>query len=259
MISFHKWIVAMVLVALALIAGVGQWVFYRDMSQVRSQANAEIKEAVEAANRQIDHVREEAAKVAIDEARKRVDDAFRTQNIQEMIEAAAKRQLGPAIDRRVRQELDVFATGVQDQISSLGEITDLAAKMRIGIRSGLNDLSLKAKSAANENDRRMAQALLSTVSADYDSVWRRNLRRDGLTAENALFGATRFRFNPSNPHPVPAIVTMIREEPDLNVVALSFLALTDSTGHQFRMFDIDGVEQWCKEHSPICTEPNPKK
>jgi hypothetical protein len=187
MISFHKWIVKAVPLSLGIIVVAAQVVFYRDMSQVRQQVGTEITEARDAARREITKVREDAGKIAIDEAQKRVEEAFRSQNIQEMIETAAKRQLGPAIDRRVRQEIDLFTTGLQAQISSLGEIADLATRMRIGLRSGLEGLSLKARTAANESDRAMAQAFLSRVSADYETFHREGLRKQGVTPRQAMF------------------------------------------------------------------------
>jgi hypothetical protein len=256
MISFHKWIVQTILIALGILIAGGLGIFYRDMSQVRSQGAAAISETKDAASREISKVRDDAAKIAIDEARKRVEDAFRNENIQAMIETAAKRQVGPAIDRRVRQEVDLVMTGLQGQISSLGEIADLAMRMRIGLRSGLEGLILRAKTATNESERRMAQDFLARISSDYETFHRPKPRGPGpSTAREALSGASDPPFDPDNPKPVPAIVRIIREESNLNAVALAFLALGETTGHQFRMFDIEGVQEWCKEHAPVCAEP----
>lgn len=255
MISFHKWIVHTILIALGIVIAGGLGIFYRDMSQVRSQAAAAMSETKDAASREISNVRDDAAKIAIGEARKRVDDAFRSENIQAMIDTAAKRQVGPAIDRRVRQEVDLVMAGLEQQISTLGEIADLGTRMRVGLRSGLEGLTLKANAATNETERRMAQDLLAKISSDYETLHRGSLRGPPpITARQALSGVPDLHFDPNNPKPVPAIVRIIREEANLNVVALAFLALGETTGHQFRMFELDSVEQWCKEQAPACAE-----
>jgi hypothetical protein len=225
------------------------------MSQVRDQATAAITETRDSADREIAKVRADARGVAIDEAHKRVDEAFRTENVRSMLNAAARREVGPAIDRQVREEVDRAMVGFDQAMSNLEEIADLGVKMRLGVREALDGLVLKAKTAATAKDRLRAKNILESISRDYEKVTRDQIRMGNFTdARTYFFAIAGGGLKPDSPKALPAIIRVVRGSLDLNTVSAAFLALDEMTGHQFRMFDIDEVEEWCRDHDRDCKE-----
>jgi hypothetical protein len=252
MISFHKWIVTMTLGALTLIISVALGVFWKDMSQVRSEAAAAVGAARDSATREISTVREEAANIALTEAQKRVDEAFKTTNVVSMVEAAAKRQVGPVIERQVNAEVDRVMTSLQGDISTMGQLVDIGMKMRVGLRDGLEGLAAQVKTSASENIRLRAKSLLDSITADYEKVELGILRdrkiQHALDALD-LWGLGELKNQPSL---VSGLVAVIHQDSRLDRVAFAFLALREASGHQFKMFDFEDVDRWCEMNKPRC-------
>lgn len=252
MISFHKWIVTMTLGALTLIVSVALGVFWKDMSQVRSEAAAAVGAARDSATREISAVRGEAANIALTEAQKRVDEAFKTTNVVSMVEAAAKRQVGPVIERQVNAEVDRVMASLQGDISTMGQLVDIGMKVRVGLRDGLEELAAQVRTSPSENIRLRAKSLLDSITADYETVGVANLRDRKLQhALDALefYGLGQLKDQPSL---VPGLLDVIRRDRNLNRVAFAFLALREASGRQFKMFDFADVNRWCEMNQPRC-------
>ena len=264
--SYFEGLVTKTLITLGIVVSVGLILFYKDMSQVRSDANSaierirsqaktEIEQARDSVNRELSAIRAEAASIARDEARKGVDDAFKTTSISTMIEDAAKKEVGSVIEREVRNEANRVMHSIQADISSLGQIADTGMQMRVGLRSGLNQLLELQRTASNENTRMWAKRLFESIATDYDTVTQESLRQFNQNALQALEIYSQGKIKLSNEHnPVPRLLEVIESDRDLRHIAFAFLALREATGVPFRMFDIEGVNHWCDEHKKECRE-----
>jgi hypothetical protein len=110
------------------------------IDNTKEQASAAINYTKDAAGNQISQIREQSGAIALTEAQKRVDNAFRTTNVETLVENATKREVGSAVERRVQTEVDKVMASVQQDISTLGRIADAGSRMRQGIRSGYDEL-----------------------------------------------------------------------------------------------------------------------
>lgn len=135
------------------------------------------------------------------------------------------------VDRAVTQEVNQRMAAFDRSLTALGELADMGMRMRIGLRSGLEDLTSRTRSADSELERKRAKGLLTRITADYEAF------------PIAEYPGGR---------PIPLLVQVIRSDKNLNAVAAAFIALRKVTGQQFTMFDFGGVERWCKEKAPAC-------
>ena len=95
---------------------------------MKSDAKSTIDNTKELAS--ISQIRGEAAAIALTEAQKRVDSAFRTTNVETLVDNAARREVGTAIERRVQTEVDKVMASVQQDISTLGRIADAVSRVQ---------------------------------------------------------------------------------------------------------------------------------
>jgi hypothetical protein len=261
--SYFKWLVTMTLAALGIIISVGLFIFYKDMSQARSDLKSqverikldvkdEVQRARESANSEISKIRGDAASIARVEAQKGVDEAFKGTNIVTMVETAAKRQVGPVIERQVRNEVDRVIQSIQADIALLSQIADYAMQMRIGLRSGLTHLLQFQRTAPNEIVRMRAKSLIEIIGTDYETAIKDTLREfnfQSVLQASPIYSLDKLR---NAPNLVPALLEVIESDKNLKHVAFAFLALREATGFPFQMFDIDGVNRWCDEHKREC-------
>jgi hypothetical protein len=172
--SYHQWIVKTTLGALTIIITVGGviggFLGYRSLSDVTRQAKSSVAEISRSVQQQISKIRDDSEKVARDEAQKRVDSAFRAENVQALVESAANREVGSAIQRQVTSEVERAMEPLQEEINTLGNIANLAMEMRIQLRPGMDGLIAESRNGRNERMRKVANDLLNSISGDYDDV-----------------------------------------------------------------------------------------
>jgi len=252
LISFFKWLVAIALGALAVIASIGLYFFHKDISEFRSEAQVAVDRSRDLAGAQISKIRDEAASIALKEARDRVDEAFKATNIHTMVESAARRQVGPAINRQVRESVDQAMRSLQTEIGSLGQLADLGMRARMGYRSALDGLIAMANSASDDEVRRRAAQLLESIATDYENVTLAISGRGGSLAVASGFEPYEPQRWKGDKTAVSHWVKEMRKAEDVYALTSAFLALRDLTGYHFKMFDVGAVEKWCGEHKPVC-------
>ena len=70
------------------------------VDRTRDDAKTSIDSVKNATDAQISQIRDRSAAIAISEAKQRVDEAFHSRNIEDMVENAASRQVAPVIERQ---------------------------------------------------------------------------------------------------------------------------------------------------------------
>jgi hypothetical protein len=250
LISYFKWLVWITLGALSIIVTMGLTIFYRNISDVKSEARASIEQTKDSANKEISKIQDQAAKIALAEAQRRIDIAFQAPNINKMIEVAAKRQMGSAMELQVKAQVDQETKQLRDDITFLGKISGAGARMRLGIRAGLEELRSLERTANYESERENARTLLETITSDYEHVITTTLDPRISTPQDYLSFTSHVNVGTSDP--VVGLVQVIRTDPNLNAVAASFIGLRKAVNVQFKMFDLDEVEKWCAGRKDIC-------
>ena len=250
--SYFESLVKYTLTALGIVLAAGAFFFFKNISGVRLEANAAIESEKNLASIQLDSIRDQAAKLAVDEAKRRVDDAFKANNVEEMVEKAAKRQVGSTIEHEVAEEVDRYMESIQGDITALGAIADNAMKMRIGLRAGLEQLQNMQTESSSEKIRQRSKVFFESIAADYEAVLKEYRPEGGFKnpKEARLFAGLPDTI--SNSVLNGKLVQIILTDHNLTQVGQAFLFLRECTGVRFKMFDVKAVEQWCTNHNSEC-------
>jgi hypothetical protein len=201
----------------------------------------------------------EATQVAREEAERGVKAVLSGTDMKELVQRVAQEgvaeavtadmveeKVGPLADRMVEHKLQP----VEQRMLLLGRISDEGTRMRVGLRSGLDELRLIANGTGDPKALQFAKDRLTLITNDYDTVEERNVQRSPTHKAIDALGTYRFGERPSSLHDV---VQIIDNDADLNYVALAFLAFRDLSGEQYvKMFDFTAVKSWCASHQPKC-------
>jgi hypothetical protein len=246
--SFFNTLIAWTLGALSLIGGIGAWAFYSNLKDARAEARAAIDEVQKSAEKQIAGVRTDSARLAQEEARRRVEEAFAKSNVTTLIDETAKKEVGAAIQRRIGEEFERSMPRVRSDITAVAAVFDMATRMRMGHRPGWEALVEAAKSEPNETARQQAVTLLARISGDYaatfvEEPWQSDSAKTREYARNHVGvppGA-------SDREIIQALLASLSDPKfQMMEVAYSFQMLKLITGNQFRMFDVEAVKLWAK-------------
>lgn len=251
----YKWLISIV----GIVILVGLYFSYKSASDFKSEMRKEINELkVEAKNaiektqkladNQISQIRISADKIALEEAQNRIDNAFKENNVKKMIESAAKREVGTEIERQVSKEVNIVMDNLQDDITSLGLITDAAMRMRIGLRDGLDELIKIQKTSTDSNIKERAKLLLKSIADDYDRIGKEIFKEMGGSV-NVIgdLKESKDEFKDEN-NIIPDLMKVIHSKRPLEDIALAIIVLREKTGEQFNMFDIENIERWYKKN-----------
>jgi|HubBroStandDraft_1064217.scaffolds.fasta_scaffold16474_4 hypothetical protein len=250
LISHFERLIRLTVVIIGIISAVGLGMFYKSLADVKSEAKASVDQAKTSAQTEIASAKQEVLDTVKAEARKRVDEEFNSNDITQMVEAAAKRKVGRTIDRQIQDEVSHTISHLQDQMVQTAEVGDLGMRMRVGFRDAFDELRQKYRETDDEGLRRTEKIILDSITADYEERWTSSVRRHKITALQSIPS----QLAPGEKAPVSTsdLVKMIRDDKNLDNVCLSFLALRDGTGVHFVMFDTEAVEKWCTENKSKC-------
>ena len=216
-----------------------------DIFDLKRDAFASLQSTRDNAKEEIQSVRREAAKEAISEAQRRVDEAFKSANIGSLIESAAKRHVEDKVATQVRQEVEQAFQSLQGDLATLGLIADSGVKLRLGWRPGYEELDSLRVHLPNMRDRDRAAALLTKITQDYERSAMKMVKEPGykspLQAGIQIFGLT------ADSTLNAKLVQEILKGEEMNFIALAFLCLRESSRKHFRMFDFQEVERWAKD------------
>jgi hypothetical protein len=251
--SFFNTLLTLTLTAITLVAATGSLLFYKSVSEMKADEKAAVEDLRSSAQTDIARAKGEVLDTVRDEAKRRVEEEFSSRDITDLVEAAAKRKVGRTIDRQIQEEVGQTVSRLQDQIVETTKIADLGMRMRVtGSRDAFVELTKKYRETDDPDVRRTEKIILESVTADFEKTHIDANRQDNLTAQQIL--SMELRGSSNLVSTTAGFVNVIRTNQDLNVVCNAFLALRESTGVHFQMFDMDAVEKWCGENSAKCKQ-----
>jgi len=239
LLSYFKYLVTLSTAFLSLIIALGAYLFRSNMKDVRDDA------------------KQEATRVAMTEAKASVAQAFDEKNINAMILLAAQQKVGTITDKIIEQQVTEKLRPVQQRISLTGQISESEMRMRMGFRSGLDELDKLLKSTSDADVVRFGRSTLAKVSEDYDARLQEDVKTSGNKAMQALgmYFTSRHRPQESVPGNLRGVVQVIYRDSDLNAVAGAFLAFRELTGASVKMFDFAAITSWCLQNQTKCENP----
>jgi hypothetical protein len=141
-------------------------------------------------------------------------------------------------------------------IVKIGEIFEDEARMRGGLRSGLEDLNKIVKSTADPDVLQIAKNSLQRATDEFDLRIQKERRAISDSVYDLLKSYLRRRPGPPpDINTAHGLITIINTETDLNCVAAVFETLKNYTGTNLKTFDFDAVSAWCSDNKPKCEAP----
>ena len=230
LVSYFKYLVTITGGVLAVAIGAASFLFYSNLRDARQDA------------------KQAATDIATAQAKASVTQAFDEKNINAMILLAAEQKVGTVTDKLIEQQVTTKLQPIEHRILLFGQISESESRMRLGFRSGLDDLN-RIMSDTNDPDvLRFGKNTLATVANDFDLGGQKQLKSTNLKAID-LYEAYIRKPNQPTLHDV---VQTIDSDQDLNNVGYGFQAFRELTGESVKMFDFGAVRSWCSQNQPKC-------
>ncbi len=196
-----------------------------------------------------------AIRVVSSESKAAVEKAFEDKNINAQIQKVAQDKISAITDKMIEQQITSKLQPLQKRILMIGQITESQARMRLGFRSGLDDLNALVSSTTDPETLQFARSTLTITAEDFEETWVETPQKAGGQSWFDLLKAYTNRPKTpgwKSPQNLGEVVGLINKSKDLNVVALAFLAFRELTGEKVKMFDLRAVNNWCSNHEPKC-------
>jgi hypothetical protein len=236
LLEYFKHLVWLTSAAVGIIVAVASYFLFSNLRDVRKEA------------------KEEATRVATDEAKLAVKNAFDEKNINDLILRAAKDKVGTVTDKMIEEQLTTNLRPVEDRILLIGHISECEARIHTGFRSALIELTGIVNTARDPTALRFAKSTLEITTDGYNTYWLSSMKEakaEGIKPLDFLSLHLPIQGRPQTPTLHDAIV-LIDTNQDLNVVALAFIVFREITGENVKMFDFASVKAWCAKHQTEC-------
>jgi hypothetical protein len=235
LVGYFKHLVWLTFGALLIVITAGGIVFVSNMRDLRADLT------------------EKATRLATDATNNAVKAAFEEKNINDQIQKAAQEKISRITDKMIEQQITPKLEPLQKRILMIGQITESQARMRLGFRSGLDDLNAVISKSNDPDTLQFAKSTLTSTAEDFEETWVANHKGSGQSPFAYLQAYTnRPVLGWQSPQNLGGVVQYINTSKDLNLVAIAFLAFRELTGENVKMFDLDAVKKWCTSHEPRC-------
>ena len=243
----------------SILALVGGFFFYSSMSDLKNEINElkdnarySIKSTNEMATLEISLIRERAKLIAVEEAKRKVEETFRTNNVESIIKEIVRENLASISEQEIRSQVLNTFDEIQNEISVLGKIADSGVRMRLGFRSGMEQL-IEFKKSKNERVRNRAKSIFNSITTDYENTSVKSITEEKNYNTALLFLNTFILITKEEKaNDIPTLLKFIETNTNCNDIAVAFLALRQLTSFHFNMFDFKQIEVWCKNNPDIC-------
>jgi hypothetical protein len=237
LLGYFKHLVWLTGIFVTIAVGLSTFLFHSNLKDVREDA------------------KQEATRVATVESKAAVEKAFEDKNINAQIQKAAQEKIGTITDKMIEQQLTSKLQPLQKRILTIGQITESQARMRLGFRSGLDELNAVINSATDPDTLQFARSTLTTTAEDFEESWVEGPQKaSGQSWFDVLKAFTNRPQTPGwkSPQNLHEVVELIKSDKHLDVVSLGFLTFRELTGEKVKMFDLRAVNNWCSNHEPKC-------
>jgi F0F1-type ATP synthase membrane subunit b/b' len=201
-----------------------------------------------------------AKELAISSAKERIEEAFKANNVQLLVDTAARKVVGDRVDLMVEQELikhEPTIDSIVEQclvnnevISVIPHLISLIDRIRAGDRTAVDTLDSLANFSGEANLRNEAHYLLMQKGKDYDSDVDSLLAhqmRPPISLKQFGVSDTQLVTHADTMRVMSAIENVILTSPDLYEVSNAFVALRRLTKMDIESFDITAVKRLRKQ------------
>jgi len=239
LLSYFKNLVWIVGVAITLLTGAAIFVTWDSISDMKKEVSGLKTEALVIINQtkenfdlQLEGIQNRAENTALKEAKLIVRSTLSDKDIESIIKNEIESVTGYYLRERIESESNKALKKVNNEISSLVKVFDASVRMRIGLKNGYLKLLEYSQDRKDAATSLKATSLLDIITEDFENVYSQN------------FNVSRKK--------IKDLLKIIREDSLLDDIAIAFFDLRAKTGVNFRMFDFNAVEEWCRKNKDLC-------
>ncbi len=193
--------------------------------------------------------RQAATATAAAAAEQRLDKALADGSLKTLVEDISLKTASSAAEAQAHESIGKAMNSVESELRWIGEIADAGSRLRIGLRSGLDDLVKIETTSGNALARERAARLLNAIAKDYEDAALVSLKAHNMTNVVDLLRDLSEMPRDLDFNNRTNLVACIHKELDMGCVALAFLALREKTGNHFELFDVGAVDDWFKRQA----------
>lgn len=246
------WIASGVIALIVLFAGVFSFqdrqAIKKEVDFVKRLATQEINRTSQFAEDKIKMIKNDSEEIALNEARRRVQEAFKTNNIQELVENTTQEEVLKSIDAKLGDEVDNAYKTIVQELESIVKISDSAMRMRMGFKPGCISLQNIIVNSNTNKTKELAILTYESILNDYEEVCMRTFieifpdTSSIRTLKKIPFGFYEKEMTIEN------IINSILTERNLNDITYFTFILRIKVNHHFKLFDFVYLRSWWKKN-----------
>lgn len=280
-VNLFKLIVIMVTMGLTILVSVALFVSYKDIASMRTDlrnqtndmkleifslkefSQKEIKNAQDYSIQQIRIIKEEAVTQAQLSAKLKIQEIFEdSKMIREMIEETAEEilytKLKDILDEQISETVEIF----RSQVQIIPDLISATDRIRAGSRKALIYVDSLRTNAENNYVKEFAEEIYQSKKEDYKNSYENDIDKMLLYITNMKENAIYLNRPPifllekdikkwQNPEKrdeiIATLIKTIREDDDLNKIAMSFFIIKKWTEIDIELFDFKDFEEKIKQ------------
>lgn len=190
---------------------------------------------------QIAAIREDAKNLALSSARLKIEEVFKENDIQKLVDSTAKSVIAKKLEIVVKNEIQ-RTTSFLDNYAIL---TTLYDRIRAGDRASFNKLDSIAKFSLDPRISNIAKRFLDEKTIDYEeSLYNEEDWGVNRKKYQYIFDAIDSKkTNLDTLNITEGLIDLINNSDNLNDVAWAYKQIRKFTGKQIKMFDIEAVNK----------------
>jgi len=265
LISFFKYAISITGLFLSIIISVGIWFTYTSFTDFKQEIKDNLKETKDEIKYSLDNSKKEIAKVndvainttaqvkeqanntildikdkatteALIASRQKVEETFKRNNIQDLINKTAKEEIETRVDKMVKDQIEISNTKLMEVLNVMPDFMLAVDKFRVGDTKGLVYLDSIKRFSKDPLKSRIADKIIQEKKLDYIRAYKDESKED-------LFSFLGIK--PDTPYIAlkSILKRIILTDGDLNKVCRATVLLSKCSGQKIEIFDFDYIRR----------------
>lgn len=265
LITFLKYAIGITGTAITIMLGIAVFIIGSNIAEVKQNLTESIEPTIknfdatmsllkensqyqkELTDKRVEILKIQTENLAIEETRKRVEDAFKNNNIQLLLEQTAKKELEPRIKQLTDTKVNDITVYYKELTNFLPKAILAVDQIRSGYRMGLDTLISIFEKSQDQTIKNFAQQLIKEKSKDwYESAFNYFKDKD-LKKQLDILKINSKDMDTEKNKIVSELIKIINSDQDLEQVSFAFITLSQITNKKIDTFDINAANKIAKD------------
>ena len=213
-----------------------------EIKNIKDEMNYTIANSENKINNEVSTIKSNASEIALNEARERVNNAFRENNLQEFISNTAKKEFGD----KIKNLTDAEIVKLKKSFQVIPFLSFCLDGIRWGSKKALMSVDSIRRNSSDSMIRDIANNLYELKAADYE----KDISEDFTfnKKDSSFIRESNIADYGVNKMTVQQLYKRLKESDNLIEVCIDIIALKYRTGVNFKMFDFDSIDKYFQKH-----------